>query len=122
MNYKKELPLKTKKIILSIHDWKVEGNMIMGVCNERTIEITESSEINKIAGFISTFNVPIIKGLGIQGEILWYDADNRLLVSMSFDVVCDTFQFEYKGRLYRKRIAGAGKQYFEGLVRSYPSA
>ncbi|AEF81984.1 hypothetical protein TREAZ_0783 [Leadbettera azotonutricia ZAS-9] len=119
MNYKKELLLKTKKITLSIHDWKVEGNMIMGVCNERTIEITKMTEIKSIAGFISIFNASIVKGLGIQGEILWYDADNRLLVSMSFDVVCDKFQFEYKGRLYQKRISRAGKHYFEGLVRSF---
>jgi hypothetical protein len=118
MNYKKELLGKTKKIILSIHDWKVEGNMVMGVCNERTIEITENSEINRIAGFISIFSAPVVKGLGIMGIMQWYDADNRLLISMSFDVVCDTFQFEYKGRLYQKRIAKAGKQYFEGLVRS----
>jgi hypothetical protein len=116
MRFKKELLEKTKKIVLSIHDWKVEGNMIMGVCNEHTIEITEMTEIKNIAGFISIFNSPIIKGFGVQGEILWQDADNRLLVSMSFDVVCDKFQFEYKGRLYQKRITKAGKQYFERLV------
>jgi hypothetical protein len=118
MNYKKELLHKTKKIVLSIHDWKVEGNMIMGVCNERTIEITERSEINKIVGFISIFNAPIIKGIGIMGDMQWHDATDRLLVSMSFDVVCNKFQFEYKGRLYQKRIARAGKRYFEGIVRS----
>jgi hypothetical protein len=118
MNYKKELLEKTKKIILSIHDWKVEGNMIMGVCNERTIEITERAEIKRVAGFISIFNSPIIKGLGIQGEILWQDAHNQNFVSMSFDVVCDKFQFEYQGRLYQKRIRKAGKQYFEGLAGS----
>jgi hypothetical protein len=115
MNYKKELLHKTKKIVLSVHDWKVEGNLIMGVCDERTMEITEMLEIKKIAGFISIFNAPIIKGLGIMGVMQWYDTDNHLLVSMSFDVVCDKFQFEYKGRLYQKRITKAGKQYFEGL-------
>jgi hypothetical protein len=116
MGYKKELLGKTKKIVLSIYGWKIEGNMIMDVCNERTIEITEAAKIKKITAFISIFNSPIKKGLGIQGEILWQDADGRLLVSMSLDVACDKFQFEYKGRLYQKRITKAGKQYFEGLV------
>ncbi|WP_010260006.1 hypothetical protein [Treponema primitia] len=54
----------------------------------------------------------------IMGVMQWYDTDNWFLVSMLFDVVCDTFQFAYKGRLYQKQITKAGKHYFEGLVRS----
>jgi hypothetical protein len=120
MGYKKELLTKTKKIILSINDWEVEGNIVKGVCNERSVEITESAEMKSILDFISIFNSPIIKGLGIMGEMQWYDADNKLLVSMFFDIVCDKFQFEYKGKLYQKRMRRAGKKYLAGLI-SLPS-
>jgi 23S rRNA C2498 (ribose-2'-O)-methylase RlmM len=118
VNYKKELLCKTKKIIISVHDWKIEGNMVMGACNERTIEIIETTEIKKLAGFISIFKAPIVKGLGIQGIIQWYDENKKLLVSMSFDVICNKFQFEYNGKLYQKRITKEGAIYFEGLVKS----